>query len=94
MLIPWSRNFLRTVEEWQLTHTCQALLGSGILKRFNMTFDYLHATLYLEKNKNYERPSVFNRAGLAPRSHAAGFESRKRIYRQSPRPNRESLRAI
>ena len=27
------------------------IVGMGILKRFNITFDYLHATLYLEKNK-------------------------------------------
>ena len=59
------------------------IVGMGILKRFNITFDYLHATLYLEKNKNYERAQCVQPRWLGSTDHAARFESRKRICRQS-----------
>ena len=50
------------------------LIGTGILKRFNLTFDYPHNTIYFEKNAKYNRPSVFNRAGLAPRITSEGLK--------------------
>ena len=49
-------------------------IGTEILKRFNLTFDYARNTIYLEKNANYNRPSVFNRAGLAPRITSEGLK--------------------
>ena len=50
------------------------IVGIGVLKRFNITFDYFHSTIYLEKNANFRRPSVFNRAGLAARITAEGVK--------------------
>jgi hypothetical protein len=43
------------------------LIGVGILRRFNITFDYAHSVIYFEKNSNFGQPGVFNRAGFAPR---------------------------
>lgn len=50
------------------------IVGIGILKRFNVVFDYRNRVLYLEKNRNYNRPGVFNRAGFAPRITAEGLK--------------------
>ena len=49
-------------------------IGTGVLKHFNLTFDYSRNTIYFEKNANYDRPSVFNRAGLAPRITPEGLK--------------------
>jgi hypothetical protein len=40
-------------------------VGLHILRQFNVVFDYPHGTMYLEKNSNYGKPDIFNRAGLA-----------------------------
>jgi Aspartyl protease/PDZ domain len=40
-------------------------VGTGILKQFNITFDYPHHMLYFDKNANFGRPDLFNRSGLA-----------------------------
>ena len=47
-------------------------VGTGILKQFNITFDYLHHRLYFEKNANFGQPDVFNRSGLAVQITAEG----------------------
>jgi predicted aspartyl protease len=39
-------------------------IGLRILKQFTITFDYPHGKMYLEKNSNYGKPDIFNRAGL------------------------------
>jgi predicted aspartyl protease len=39
-------------------------IGLHILKQFTITFDYPHGKMYLEKNSNYGKPDIFNRAGL------------------------------
>lgn len=39
-------------------------VGLRILKQFTITFDYPHGKMYLEKNSNYGKPDIFNRAGL------------------------------
>lgn len=49
-------------------------IGTGVLKHFNLTFDYPRSTIYFEKNPNYNRPGVFNRAGLAPRITPEGLK--------------------
>lgn len=49
------------------------LVGVGVLKRFNIVLDYGSKSLYLEPNANYKLPSVFNRAGFAPRITSAGL---------------------
>ncbi len=59
------------------------IVGMGILKRFNITLDYLHSTIYLEKNKNYGRASVFNRAGFAPRITPQGLRVAS-VFADSP----------
>jgi hypothetical protein len=39
-------------------------VGAGILKRFNIIWDYPHLQIFFERNKNYGEPDVFDRAGL------------------------------
>ena len=58
-------------------------IGIEILKRFDLTFDYARNTIYLEKNTNYNRPSVFNRAGLAPRITPEGLKVIS-VFEESP----------
>jgi hypothetical protein len=58
-------------------------IGTAVLKRFNLTFDYTRNTIYFEKNANYNRPSVFNRAGLAPRITPEGLKVVS-IFEDSP----------
>jgi hypothetical protein len=39
-------------------------IGTRILRQFNITFDVPHGALYFEKNSNWGKPDVFNRAGI------------------------------
>jgi hypothetical protein len=39
-------------------------IGIGILKQYNLTFDYSHQVIFLEKNKGYGAPDPFSRSGL------------------------------
>ncbi len=39
-------------------------IGTRILRQFNITFDVPHGVLYFEKNSNWGKPEVFNRAGI------------------------------
>ena len=49
-------------------------IGFGILRQFNITFDYPDNVLYFEKNANYGRPDVYDRAGLWIERGASGYE--------------------
>jgi len=39
-------------------------VGAGVLKRFNITFDYPHQQLIFERNADYDKPDVFDRSGM------------------------------
>jgi N-acyl-D-aspartate/D-glutamate deacylase len=39
-------------------------IGQSILGRFTLTLDCMRRVMYLEKNTNWDKPEVFNRAGL------------------------------
>ena len=39
-------------------------VGAGVLKRFNVTFDYLHQQIIFEPNANFNKPDVFDRSGM------------------------------
>src|SRR5216683_2894324 len=49
-------------------------VGGGVLKRFNITFDYGHQRLIFEPNANYGKRDVFDRSGMWINSSAEGFE--------------------
>ena len=49
-------------------------VGYGILRQFNITFDYANGMLYFEKNANYGQPDTFDRSGMWIERSAAGFE--------------------
>ncbi|MDI9311328.1 MAG: aspartyl protease family protein [Limnohabitans sp.] len=39
-------------------------VGSEILKRFNIIFDYMNSAIYIKKNSNFEEPFNYNMSGL------------------------------
>ena len=39
-------------------------VGIGILRQFNLIFDYRHQRIIFEKNRSYGRKDIFNRVGL------------------------------
>jgi len=49
-------------------------VGYGILRQFNITFDYGNGMLYFEKNANFGQPDVFDRSGMWIERSASGFE--------------------
>lgn len=49
-------------------------VGAGVLKRFNITFDYPHQQLILELNANYGKPDVFDRSGMWLNQSGETFE--------------------
>jgi hypothetical protein len=40
------------------------ILGSGVLSKFNIVYDYKSKTMYWEANKNYETPFKVNASGI------------------------------
>lgn len=40
------------------------ILGNGLLRRFNITYDYDNSMIYFETNQNYEKPFNVNASGL------------------------------
>ena len=49
-------------------------VGAGVLKRFNITFDYAHQQLIFERNANYDKPDVFDRSGMWLNQSGSSFE--------------------
>ena len=49
-------------------------VGAGVLKRFNITFDYGHQKLIFEPNANHDAKDVFDRSGMWINEAADGFE--------------------
>ncbi len=49
-------------------------VGAGVLKRFNITFDYRNQKLFFEPNANFSRPDVFDRSGMWLNSAGSAFE--------------------
>ena len=49
-------------------------VGAGVLKRFNITFDYGHQRIIFEPNANAARPDTYDRAGMWLNRAADGFE--------------------
>ena len=49
-------------------------VGAGVLKRFNMTFDYRNQRLFFEPNANDTRPDVFDRSGMWLNNAGSAFE--------------------
>src|ERR1019366_2220885 len=49
-------------------------VGYGVLKQFNITFDYARQQLFFEKNADYGRPDVADRSGMWLERTKGGFE--------------------
>jgi hypothetical protein len=49
-------------------------VGYGVLKQFNITFDYARQQLFFEKNADYGRPDVADRSGMWLERNKDGFE--------------------
>ena len=57
----------------------QGLLGTEILKRFKLMFDYSHRRLILERNSNFAEPLEYDMSGMSVRAYGYGFKTFK-IY--------------
>ncbi|HEV2008088.1 MAG TPA: PDZ domain-containing protein, partial [Burkholderiales bacterium] len=49
-------------------------VGYGVLKQFNITFDYPRQQLFFEKNADYGRPDIADRSGMWLERTERGFE--------------------
>jgi C-terminal processing protease CtpA/Prc len=49
-------------------------VGGGLLRRFDITFDYGRQRLYFQPNANFNRPDAYDRAGLWLNRADAGFQ--------------------
>lgn len=58
-------------------------VGAGVLKKFNIVWDYGHRQIWFEKNKNYGAPDVFDRAGLWA-NEGDGFFDVVDVYENAP----------
>ncbi len=48
----------------QANRETAGIVGNGVLRQFNVTFDYAGAALWFEKNANYGKPPAVDRAGV------------------------------
>jgi hypothetical protein len=64
-----------------------ANVGIGILRQFNLTFDYPDHYIVFQPNANYGKPDVFNRAGVDLSANGVGWKVRT-VY-----PNTAASRA-
>ncbi len=48
----------------QHNRKASGIIGNGVLKHFNITFDYSRSTVYLETNKNFDKPYQVNASGI------------------------------
>ena len=70
-------------EGFDANRNVSANIGLGILRQFNLTFDYPRQRLILEPNHFFGQRDVFNRTGLRLQRDAAGWAITN-IYPGSP----------
>jgi hypothetical protein len=49
-------------------------IGSGLLRRFTVTFDYARTRMILEPNRDFDAPDPFDRSGMWINGREGGFE--------------------
>lgn len=59
------------------------LIGSGILRRFVVTFDYRRGRMFLKPNERFAEPFDIDMSGINLRSEGANFTTH-RVYRVKP----------
>lgn len=60
------------------------LLGNGVLRRFNVTFDYSRKEMILEPTSHTAKPFEFNMSGMASTRKADGTYSVSRVFPETP----------
>lgn len=53
-----------SIQHLTLVKDRKGSIGSDILRRFLVTFDYQDKKIYLKKNRDYYDPFIFNKSGL------------------------------
>ncbi len=53
-----------SIQHLKLVPDRKGSIGSGILRRFNVVFDYPNNQILLKKNRNFSDPFLFNKSGL------------------------------
>jgi len=49
-------------------------VGGGVLRRFDVTFDYTHKRMFLKPNESFARPDAYDRAGMWLNRDEDGFK--------------------
>jgi hypothetical protein len=55
---------LDSLQNWDNLNKRNGLIGNVLLSRFQVVFDYRHATMWLKPAKKYKREYVYDRSGL------------------------------
>ena len=62
----------------------EAMIGLGLLSRFNLIFDYSRQRLIIKPNGNFDEPFDYDMSGLSLRKSPDGFLEIVRVYDNSP----------
>ncbi|UCC43531.1 MAG: PDZ domain-containing protein, partial [Candidatus Zixiibacteriota bacterium] len=73
------------VSEEHSGHTFhEGMIGLGLLSHFNLVFDYSRQRLFVEPNRNFTAPFIYNMSGLALRPGSGNYLSIQRVHSDSP----------
>ena len=61
-------------------------IGGGMLRRFNVVFDYSHRTIILEPNANFHRDDQEDKSGIAVIAEGSGLKTFKVVQVQTGTP--------
>lgn len=64
-----------SIQHLQLVPDRKGSIGSGILRRFNIIFDYPAEKIYLRKNQDFHDPFLFNKSGMDIRHDGQTWEN-------------------
>jgi len=68
----------------------QGNIGSGILSRFTVTFDYMHRIVILEPNGRFGDPFEHDKSGLGLRTRGASYDTVEVVWRLANSPASEA----
>ncbi|MEE8575665.1 MAG: PDZ domain-containing protein [candidate division Zixibacteria bacterium] len=62
----------------------EAMIGLGLLSRFNLVFDRTRERMFVEPNQSYKKPYEFNMSGFSLRRGRGDYLSVARVHPNSP----------
>lgn len=70
-------------EHWNNTFD-EAMIGLGLLSRFNLVFDYSRERMFIEPNSSFSDPFEYNMSGLSLRRGGGDYAEVLRVHPASP----------